>query len=237
LQTFNEDWEREALNWAQWARTPGHDSYWRHSGPPFFELLPPSGRATLDLGCGEGRVSRDLKARGYAVTGIDASPTLIGLARDTDPDGEYVLGDAAALPFADGSFDLVVAFNTLMDIQDMHAAVREAARVLEPRGHFCIAITHPLIDAGRFTRDGSDAPFVIEGTYFGKRRPWYYGRAFERAGLTMTFNGWCYSLEEYARALEDAGFVIEALREPQDPDGGRMARLPNFLHLRALKPE
>jgi ubiquinone/menaquinone biosynthesis C-methylase UbiE len=233
--TFNEDWEHEALNWAAWARTPGHDSYWSHSGPPFFELVPPPGRATLDLGCGEGRVARDLAHRGHRVTGIDASPTLLRLAREAQPDGEYLIGDAAALPFDDGSFDLVVAFNTLMDIDDMPGAVREAARMLEPGGCFCVCITHPLSDAGRFESRDADARFVVGGTYFGKRRPWYYQQPFKRAGLEMTFNGWCYSLEEYARALEDAGFLIEAMREPRDPHGGRMARLPNFLQLRALK--
>jgi SAM-dependent methyltransferase len=233
--TFNEDWEREAENWAAWARKPGHDSYWRHSGPAFFELLPPPGRATLDLGCGEGRVTRDLVERGHVVTSIDASPTLLRLAREADPDGNYVLADASALPFADAAFDLVVAFNTLMDIEDMPGAVREAARVLDPGGRFCVAITHPLIDAGQFESRDPDARFVIEGTYFGKRRPWYYRQPFERDGMTMTFNGWCYPLEEYARALEDACFLIEALREPPDPDGGRMARLPNFLQLRAVK--
>jgi hypothetical protein len=49
-------WEREARAWAAWAREPGHDSYWRFS-PLFFELVPPPGRRTLDLGCGEGRVA------------------------------------------------------------------------------------------------------------------------------------------------------------------------------------
>jgi ubiquinone/menaquinone biosynthesis C-methylase UbiE len=46
--------------------------------------------------------------------------------------------DAAALPFADGSYDLVVADNSLMDVADMPAANREAARVLQPGGRFCI---------------------------------------------------------------------------------------------------
>jgi ubiquinone/menaquinone biosynthesis C-methylase UbiE len=232
---FNEDWEREALNWAAWARTPGHDAYWSHSGPSFFELVPRPGRATLDVGCGEGRVARDLALRGHNVTGVDASPTLLGLAREEHRDGEYVLADAAALPFDDGAFDLVVAFNTLMDIDDMPGAVREAGRVLEPGGRFCICITHPLTDAGTFETRDPEARFVIEGTYFGKRRPWYHQQPFERAGLTITFNGWCYSLEEYARALEDAGFLIEAMREPRDPEGGRMTRLPNFLQLRTVK--
>jgi len=53
-ETFNADWEREARNWIAWARTPGPDSYWEYS-PSFFQIVPPPGRATLEIGCGEGR--------------------------------------------------------------------------------------------------------------------------------------------------------------------------------------
>lgn len=60
--TGAEHWERQAERWAAWARDEG-ETYWSESGPPFFELLPAPGRQTLDLGCGEGRVARDLKAR------------------------------------------------------------------------------------------------------------------------------------------------------------------------------
>ncbi|HZB86656.1 MAG TPA: class I SAM-dependent methyltransferase, partial [Gaiellaceae bacterium] len=134
-----QDWEGEAANWIAWARRPGHDSYWYYGGS-FRELLPAPGRRTLDLGCGEGRVARDLAALGYVVTGIDASPAMVSAARAAHPDGEYLVGEAASLPFADASFDLVVAYNSLMDIDDMPGAVREAARVLEPRGRLCICV-------------------------------------------------------------------------------------------------
>ncbi len=238
---FNEDWEREAERWAAWARTPGHDAYWVESGPPLFELLPPPGRATLDLGCGEGRVARDLAKRGHCVVGLDAAPTLVRLAHEVDPDGQYLVGDAASLPFPDGAFDLVVAFNSLMDVADMPGAVREAGRVLEPGGRFCICVTHPLSDAGRFESREPDAPFVVSGSYFGRRR---FEGTFRRGGLEITFRGWCYPLEDYALALERAGFLIEALREPpvpeeevrRDPAEERRRRIPNFLYLRALKP-
>lgn len=237
MTTYNEDWEHEALNWAAWARTPEHDVYWRFSGPTFFELVPSPARRTLEIGCGEGRVCRDLAARGHRIVGLDASPTLLRLAAEAHPEGEYLLGDAAALPFEDGAFDLVVAFNSLMDVQDMPAAVAEAARVLEPGGRFCVCVTHPLADAGSFESREPDARFVIDGSYYGRRR---FEGTFARDGLEITFRGWCYPLEDYCRALEEAGFLVEAVREPRyvSPDGApdRWGRLPNFLQLRALKP-
>jgi SAM-dependent methyltransferase len=238
---YNEDWEREARNWIAWARTPGHDAYWDHSGPPFFELVPAAGHATLEVGCGEGRVARDLAARGHRVTGVDASPTLLDAARESDPGGRYVLADAAALPFEDAAFDLVVAFNSLMDVDDMPGAVRESGRVLEPGGRLCLCVTHPLADAGRWESREPDAGFVVEGSYFGRRR---FEETFERDGLVISFHGWCYPLEDYFRALEKAGFLVEALREPAAPEAAsepdrsaeRWRRVPNFLCVRAVRP-
>ena len=227
--TYSRHWESQAENWAAWARAPGHDSYWHESGPALFELLPPPGRATLDLGCGEGRVARDLQARGHDVVGIDAAPTLVRLALEADPGGEYRVADAAALPFEDGSFDLVIAFNSLMDIDDMPAAVREAARVLEVGGRLCACITHPMRDAGRYESRAADAPLVIRGSYTDKRR---FADTVSRGGYEVAFRGWAYPLSMYARAFEDAALLIEAFREPPDPDHP----VPNFLLIRALKP-
>jgi ubiquinone/menaquinone biosynthesis C-methylase UbiE len=223
-----EHWESQANRWAAWARRPNFDAYWKESGPPFFEIVPEPGGRAIEIGCGEGRVTRDLKARGHRIVGVDVAPTMVQLASRADPGGEYVEADAAKLPFDDGTFDLAVAFNSLMDVDDMPAAVREAARVLEPDGRFCICITHPMRDAGRFEESGRDAPLVIRESYFGKRR---YELSVARDGLELHFRSWAYSLETYMRALEAAGFLVEALREPPDPD----RRLPNFLVIRAVK--
>jgi SAM-dependent methyltransferase len=221
-------WERQAEHWAAWAREPGADSYWRESGPPFFELLPPPGRRTLDVGCGEGRVARDLTRLGHAVVGIDAAPTLLRLAREADPTGEYVLGDAAELPFADASFDLAIAFNSLMDVDDMPGTVHEVGRVLAAGGRFCICITHPFRDAGRYEGRDADTRFMIRGSYFGKRR---FAATAVLGGREFDFRGWAYPISMYIDALADAGFLIEAMREPRDPQRS----VPNFLLLRAVK--
>jgi SAM-dependent methyltransferase len=235
-----EHWEREASNWAAWARRPGFDAYWTYA-PAFFELVPPAGTRTLEVGCGEGRVSRDLAARGHHVTSVDGSPTLIRLARDADARGSYGTSDAAALPFLAESFDLVVFYNSLMDVDDMEGSVREAARVLRANGALCACVTHPLADAGRFESTAADAPFVIEGSYLGERR--WTDVVEEQDGLRMNFKGWAYSLEDYFGTLERAGLTIQAVREPsmdeaavkQRPSRQRWRRIPNFLMWRAEK--
>jgi SAM-dependent methyltransferase len=232
-------WEGRAAEWLAWARTPGFDAYWRYRDA-FFELVPPPSGRTLEVGCGEGRVSRDLVARGHRVTALDASPTLLNAAAEQEPGAEYVLGAAEALPFPDASFALVVAYNVLMDVADMAAAVAEAARVLEPGGSLCACVTHPVADAGRFAHDGDDAPFVVDGSYLGARR---FEMRMERDGRAMTFDGMAYPLEDYAAALEAAGLAIEAVREPapappapDDRDWPRWRRIPMFLMLRCRRP-
>ena len=219
-------WEREAANWIAWARTPGHDVYWSYRDA-FFELVPPPGRATLEVGCGEGRVCRDLASRGHVVTGIDQSLSLVRAAAEAHPEGIYAIADASALPFDDGSFDLVVAYNSLMDMEDMPGAVREAERVLAPGGAFCVCITNPIADLARWNGNGwtLERPYIQPGRYEG---------TFTRDGLTMTFSGWTRPLSDYSRALEAAGLRIAALREPVPPSR-RDDALPMFVMWRAAR--
>lgn len=223
--------EERAQEWLAWTRTPGHDPYWRYRDA-FFALVPAPGAATLEIGCGEGRVARDLVAHGHRVTALDPSPTLLRAAAEADPDSRYVQGTAEALPFEAGAFDLVVAYNSLMDVADMPAAVHEAARVLAPGGRLCACITHPLQTASTWSQADDEAPLVVTESYLDERT---MEVPVERDGLAFTFDGWCLPLEAYGRALETAGLLIEALREPADPAGGRWARVPMFLMWRALK--
>lgn len=229
-------WEDRAAGWIAWARKPSHDAFW-HYRDAFFDLLPAPGGRVLEVGCGEGRVCRALRERGHDVTGLDAAPTLVAAAREADPGGEYVVGTAEALPFDDGLLDVVLAYNSLMDVDDMPLTVAEAARVLRPGGRFCACVVHPIAEAGDWTSRDADADFVITRSYFDARR---YEETFERDGLTFTFRSRSYPLSAYTRALEDAGFLVEALREPApapgSPSEGRYSRLPMFLLWRAVRP-
>jgi len=231
------EWEDEAESWVRWARTEGHDAYWAYRESFFEKIVPTPGVRTLELGCGEGRVTRDLRARGHRTVAVELAPTLVRQARQADPDGAYVQADASLLPLGDASCDLVVSYNTLMDIEDMDGAVAEAGRVLVSGGRFCVCVTHPTSNAGRFDSKNPDATFVLTMPYFGRRR---FEATERRDGLSMTFRGWSYALEDYAQAFERAGFLIETMREPI-PDSPiehleRWTRVPMFLHIRAVRP-
>src|SRR4029450_13968942 len=97
-----------------------------------------------------------------------------------------------------------------------------------------------MSDAGSFAGQQPDAAFTIPGAYLGRRR---FEGTFERDGLQMTFHGWCYPLEDEGRALEDAGLLIEVIREPaaseagvrQHPSWRRWQRLPVFRQWRGVK--
>ena len=239
IMPLRDSWEIEAERWIRWARRPGHDSYWRFHRDLFFNLLPPRGRQTVDVGCGEGRLTRDLKALGHNVIGIDASPSLVAAARAFDTSMDIRLADAAMLPLEDACADLVVAFMSLHDIDDMPGAVSEIARILERGGKLCLAIVHPLNSAGRFDDRTVDSPFTIRGEYLGT---FAYADSVERDGLEMTFHSCHRPLESYFRALEAAGFLVETLREPavpehdvRAPSDRRWQRVPLFLHIRARR--
>lgn len=227
-------WERQAEDWVRWAREPGHDSYWLFHRDRFLELLPPPGSLTVDVGCGEGRLSRHLKELGHTVLAVDRSPTMVRHAREADSELDVREADAAALPLDDGAADLVVSFMSLMNTDDLGGAVREASRVLAPGGRYCVATVHPLNSAGGFVSREPNAAFVIEGSYFDrfdKEVP------VERDGLRMTFLDAHRPLEEYFRAFQDAGLAVERLCEipdtSDDEGAARWRRIPLFLHLRA----
>jgi SAM-dependent methyltransferase len=239
-QPLSELWEAAARDWVQWARKPGHDSYWRFHKEPFFALLPPPGKLTIDIGCGEGRVARDLKALGHNVVAVDVSPTMVDFVKAADPSMQAMVADAARLPFDDGAADLAIAFMSLQDVDDMPMAIREAGRVLEQGGAFCLSVVHPINSAGRFEGLDLGARFVIDTSYLEPHR---YQDSIERENLRMTFNSRHWPLEAYFRALQESGFVVEALTEPtvdetsiaERIDRARWRRLPLFLDLRARK--
>lgn len=231
--TLRDAWEAEAASWVVWARQEGHDSYSRFHRDAFLGLVPAPGRLTVDLGCGEGRLARDLTALGHRVVAVDAAPTMIRHAREAHPDGEYHVASADELPLGEAAADLVVAFMSLQDMDDPDAAVREAWRVLGSGGCFCVALVHPINSAGKFASGEDDAAFVIAGSYRDRQR---YVETAERGGLAMTFTSDHRSLEGWVRPVTDVGFLVDAVREVYAPDQPRWSRIPLFLHVRAVKP-
>jgi ubiquinone/menaquinone biosynthesis C-methylase UbiE len=155
---------------------------------------------------------------------------MVAAAHEADPEGEYVEADAARLPFDGGAADLALALMSLMDMDDMPAALHEIARVLRPEAP--LTVVHPLNSASLPRSDSEESGVVIR-SYRERRR---YTETIERNSLEMTFESMHYSLEDYWRALRDAGFVVEDLRELYDDAHPRWHSVPLFLRFDARKP-
>ena len=230
-----EHWSRVAGEWIEWARAPNHDAFWAYR-ESFVAFVGRGKGEALDVGCGEGRVSRELKACGYRVTASDPVRELVNAAKEARSADDYAIASGSDLPFADTSFDLVMAYNVLMDVEDVPATLKEMRRVLRPAGMLVVSIVHPFSDRGRFATTEAASPFVIQDGYFGNKR---FEGTEERDGLRMRFAGWSRPLEAYAAALEDAGLAITSLREPVPQAADRWhrmqrwARIPLFLWLKA----
>jgi SAM-dependent methyltransferase len=236
-RSLQESWEDEAGAWIAWARRPDHDHwYWRMTRPAVLELLPAPRRLTVDVGCGEGRLARELLGLGHTVVGVEPSARLREAARSGAPPIDARAGLATDLPLPDGAADLAVASMMLMDLDDQAAGVAEIARVLEPGGRLVFCVVHPAnsIVAAR-------EALGPEVSYFAEAR---YAFHAARDGLEMTFHDIHRPLGQLMAAFEAAGLLVEALREPV-PDDDHVAahpsvvsrrRDPIFLAGRLLKP-
>jgi len=111
-----------------------------------------SGQRVLDVGCGTGVVSLAAARMGARVTGLDLTPELLVRARENaaiaGSDIEWQEGDAEALPFADGSFDVVVSQFGHMFAPRPDVATREMLRVLRPGGTIAFATWPPELWTG-----------------------------------------------------------------------------------------
>jgi SAM-dependent methyltransferase len=233
-------WDRQADEWAAFARAPEHDHfYWAFNRPRFLELLPTPGRCTVDLGCGEGRLTAELASLGHRVVGVDGSIRMASIAHQRPGLDRLVNADAAALPLAAGQADLVVAFMSLQDMDDVGAVIGECGRVLEPGGRLCLAIAHPMRSSGGFVSKDAGAEFVVPDYYETRVWPWRSSHS----GLDVAIPGMHRPLEAYTGAIETAGLLIERLAEPLPPEDvvagrptlARWRRVPCFLHIRAVK--
>ncbi|QXJ21840.1 methyltransferase domain-containing protein [Actinomadura graeca] len=128
-------WDEQADDWAELQEA--------QCAPLFAAALAAlgagPGTTLLDVGCGSGVALRQAADRGAAVSGLDFSAGLIGLARRRVPEAAGLhVGGMDRLPFEDASFDAVTSFNALRYAGDPAATVAEFARVTRGGGAVCV---------------------------------------------------------------------------------------------------
>lgn len=109
-------------------------------------FLPTKVTTILDVGCGTGLYLEMVQRYQCALYGIDRSPAMLGVARKRlGAEAHLHLGDAAGMPYADGSFDLVTAMLALheMNPATRSAVIGEMKRVLKPSGSMLLIDFHP----------------------------------------------------------------------------------------------
>jgi ubiquinone/menaquinone biosynthesis C-methylase UbiE len=151
----------------------------------------------LDLACGPGTFTMALARRTKLVFGFDLTPALLERARrkataEGAENVALVCGDATALPFGDGSFDVAVCGYSLHHMSEPRLALEEVARVLRPGGRLA------LVDL--FVPDGAD-----EETHNGVER----ARDASHTN-TLTRSG-------FPRLIETAGFRVRSAETLERP--------------------
>ena len=191
---------------------------------PMLERVKASAaRTMLDIGCGDGRFCRMVEKLGVTPCGIDPVEPFVQHARSNHPTGRYVTGFAEDLPFEDDTFDLAVFYLSLIDIDDMRAAISEAARVVNPGGRLLIAnLTSFFTSNGTigWVKGEDGQAYHPLGTYLEEKADWV-----EWDGLKI--RNWHRPLSAYMSAFLDAELQLTFFDEPS-PTGGPAERVRRY---------
>jgi ubiquinone/menaquinone biosynthesis C-methylase UbiE len=152
-----------ASSYDSWFETPLGRTVDRLEKRLIYRLAQPkAGESALDVGTGTGHFACDLAARGLRVTGYDSSEAMLQVARAKGPGVRWQRGEVESLPFADGSFDLVLSVTTLEFVRDRDLALAEMYRVTAPGGRMVVAVLNALSPWGQARKREAaqhDTPF------------------------------------------------------------------------------
>lgn len=235
-------WEEHASWWID-GFTDGADAEYTEQIMPMAAAELAGARRILDVGCGDGQVSRLAVAGGAElVIGIDPTWNQVSVAHQRGGGAVFGRAGADALPFPDESFDAVVACLVFEHIEAVDAAIAEVARVLVPGGRFCFFLNHPLLQTPnlgwiddqildppeQYWRIG---PYLVEDLTIEQ----------VEKGVFIPFIH--RPMSRYVNALAANGLLITRMDEPAPPDGflaraeeyQAASTIPRLLYLRTEK--
>lgn len=234
-------WETHA-NW--WI-----DGFTEGADPEYVEQILPlaarelSGcRRVLDVGCGDGQVSRLATTLGAdVVVGVDPTWNQVRVAAQRGS-GHFARAGAAHLPFGASSFDAVVACLVFEHIRDVDLAIAEVARVLEPGGRFCFFLNHPLLQT-------PNSGWIDDQVLDPPEQYWRIGpylvedETIEEVEKDVFIPFIHRPLSRYVNAMAANGLFIRRMEEPAPPPGflaradeyADAATIPRLLFLDARK--
>jgi SAM-dependent methyltransferase len=234
-------WDEHAQWWIDGFTNGADPEYEEQIIPLALEEL--AGRSSiLDVGCGDGQISRALARQGSTVLGLDPTQRHVDVATERGGGPTYLLGSASELPVPDNSQDAVVACLVFEHIDDMDSAVAEVARVLKTGGQFSFFLNHPLLQTPgsgwiddhiidppeQYWRIG---PYLVETESIEEVERGVHIRFIHRP------------LSRYINALIAHGLTIERMLEPSPPPGfldrapeyALAHTIPRLLYIRSVK--
>jgi SAM-dependent methyltransferase len=222
----------------------------RHSGvtspnhvmeePAFLdELGTVTGLRVLDLGCGDAAIGPTLLDAGCrSYVGLDGSVAMVQAATETlrGSAGRAVLADIEDFSAPPCSFDLVISRLALHYVEDLEAALTASRTWLAPGGRLVFSVVHPVLTSHDAGTSGPRASWIVDDYFVRGPRP--------RTWLGDQVTWFHRTVEDYVRALVDAGFTLSGLREcaPQadlfngdTAELARRRRVPLFLLLSGVR--
>lgn len=236
-------WESHAQWWID-GFTEGADPEYAEQILPLAAAELAGARRVLDVGCGDGQVSRLVQATDPAavVIGIDPTWNQISVAAQRGGATGFARAFADELPFPDATFDAVVACLVFEHIDEVDQAIAEVARVLQPGGRFCFFLNHPLLQT-------PDSGWIDDQMIEPPEQYWRIGpylvesETIEEVELGVHIRFIHRPLSRYVNALAANRLLIERMEEPAPPPGflalapeyTEAATVPRLLYLRTVK--
>lgn len=241
-QVGDDLWEANA-GWWQEGFTEGADPEYEEQILPMAAEHLAGARRVLDVGCGEGQISRLARAGGAEVAiGIDPTWAQVAVATERGGGAAYARAGAGALPFASASFDAVVACLVFEHIRDVDDAIAEVARVLEPGGRFLFFLNHPLLQT-------PNSGWIDDQILDPPEQYWRIGdylvedESLQEVEKDVLIPFIHRPLSRYLNALAANGLLLTRMEEPAPPPGflaraeeyEAAATIPRLLFLRVEK--
>lgn len=229
VQSFH---EAEHAGWM--SRAAGYDAHFtaitnQVIDPILSRLGTVSGTRLLDVCCGPGHLVGEAIARGADAVGLDFAASMVAAARGNYLAAKFVEGDAAGLPFGDGTFDHVVCAYGVMHLPDPDAAMAEAFRVLRPAGSYVFTqwaadddllglVTGAISAHGRPVEDMPEAPPPTRFSDPAECRRTLAASGFVDISVDRVVPTWsCDVPEDVLRLIMDSATRAAMLIEAQSP--------------------
>jgi SAM-dependent methyltransferase len=206
-------WERHAT-WWQEGFTDGADPEYEEQILPLIANLLHGARRVLDVGCGEGQVSRRIAGLGAEVVGLDPTAAQIRVAHQRGGAARYIRARSEEIPSPNASFDAVVLCLALEHVDPFEPAINEVARVLASGGLFLLFLVHPLLQS-----PGSGwVEDLNSGDHFWRIGPYLQDDvAIDEIAPDVHLEFAHRPLSRYIHAMGQAGLLIEDMLEPTPP--------------------